>query len=119
LTPALSEHVNKKLEKIAKSLDNDTSVQCDVELGKISAHHQKGDIFKAEIHIVGSGKNIYASIEKADLFSAIDIVRDEVLRELRSGKGKKISLVRRSGLRLKNMLKGIWSWRDKGEDNIQ
>ncbi len=111
LTPSISEYANKRLVKIAKFLDHDSTVQCDVELAKTVAHQHKGDIFKAEIHIVGSGKNLYASTEKDDLYAAIDIVRDDLLRELHAGKGKEISLIRRSGARVKNTLKGLWPWK--------
>ncbi len=111
LTPAITDYTNKRIDKIERLLENDPSVQCDIELGKISSHHNKGDIFKAEIHIVGAGKNMYATAEKEDLYSAIDYVRDEILRELKSGKGKRISLIRRGGARVKNMVKGLWSWK--------
>ncbi len=110
LTPAIREYVDKRMEKVSALLQSDPSVQCDIELGRSSVHHQKGDIFKAEVHIVGAGKNLYASSEKSDLYSAIDMVRDDILRELKSGKGKRISLVRRSGARVKDMVKGLWPW---------
>ena len=113
MTPAISEYVNKRLKKIDGILSNDPSAQCDVELAKTTAHHQKGEIFKAEVHIVGAGKNVYASAEKNDLYAAIDAVRDEVLRELKASKGKRISLIRRSGARVKDMVKGLWPFGKK------
>lgn len=113
LTPAISDYTTKRLEKIEALLTHDPSVQCDVELAKTSGHHNKGEIFRAEIHIVGAGKNIYASAEKDDLYTAIDIVQGEVLRELKTGKGKRISLMRRSGARVKGMIKGLWPWNKK------
>ncbi len=113
LTPAISEYVDKRLEKILNLLENDPTIQCDIELAKTTAHHHKGDIFKAEVHIVGAGKNIFAKAEKDDLYAAIDIVREEILREIRSGKGKRISLIRRSGARVKNLVKGLMPWGKK------
>lgn len=113
LSPAISDYVAKRLKKVAKIAGRDPSVVCDIELGRTTEHHQKGNIFRAEIHIVGAGKNAYASAEEDDLYSAIDKVRDEILRELKSGKGKRISLIRRSGARVKNMIKGLWPWRKR------
>ena len=113
LTPAISDYTNKRLEKIMHLLDNDKSAVCDVELAKTTGHHQKGNIFKAEVHIVGAGKNYYASSERPDLFAAIDLVRDEITHEISAGKAKRISLIRRSGARVKNMVKGLWPWRNK------
>lgn len=111
LTPAITEYVNKRLIKISKLIQEDATIQCDVELGKTTGHHQKGSIFRAEVHVVGAGKNAYASSEQGDLYSAIDEVKDLILSELKAAKGKRISIVRRSGARLKNMVKGLWPWK--------
>jgi ribosomal subunit interface protein len=108
LTQEIADYVAKRLAKIDKLIGPDPTIQCDLELARTTEHHQKGQIFKAEMHIVGSGKNIYASCQKGDLYSAIDLCRDSVVRELTHGKGKKISLVRRSGSRVKEMLRGLW-----------
>lgn len=111
LTPAISEYADKRLSKLSKMLGGDPSFICDLELAKTSAHHQKGDIFRAEIHIVGKGKDLYASAEDSDLYAAIDAMRDEILRELKASKGKQLSFVRRGGAQVKAMMKGMWPWK--------
>lgn len=108
LTPAISEYVEKRLRSIENFLQNDTTAQCDIELAKTTNHHKQGDIFKAEVHIIAKDINIYASVEKEDLYAAIDIVKDEVVRKIKSSKDKKQSLVRRGGAQVKNILKGFW-----------
>lgn len=118
LTPAISEYVDKRMKKIEDFLGDDPAILCDVELSKTTGHHNKGDIFRAEIHIVGSGKNIYAAREESDLYAAIDLVRDEVLREAKSEHGRQISLARRGGARMKNMMKGLWPWGKKGGETV-
>src|SRR3989344_6329420 len=112
-SPAITEYINKRLIKVAKLLGNDPTIQCDVELAKTTGHHNKGDIFRAEIHIVGAGRNLYASSEKSDLYTAIDDVRDEIRSELKAKKDKDVSLVRRGGAQVKAMLKGLWPWGKK------
>ncbi len=112
---AINEYVDKRLSKISKIIGNDPSIQCDVELAKTSNHHNKGDIFRAEIHIVGAGKNLYAASEKSDLYTAIDDVQGEIRRELKSKKDKDVSLIRRGGAQVKAMMKGVWSWRPGGK----
>jgi ribosomal subunit interface protein len=99
--------MSKRLDAITNFLKDDTTVKCDVELGRTTHHHNKGDIFRAEIHIVGKNKDLYASAEETDLYKAIDIVRDEMLREVRSGKEKKLSVLRRGGAKLKGIIKGF------------
>lgn len=109
LTPAISEYVEKHLEVIKKFLADDPTIVFDLELAKTTNHHNKGDIFKAEIHIVGKDRNIYSSVEKEDLYLAIDEVRDEVVEVLKSNKDKNRSLLRKGQVKIKNMLRGIWN----------
>ncbi|MEK7646473.1 MAG: ribosome-associated translation inhibitor RaiA [Patescibacteria group bacterium] len=111
MTDAISEYIAKRLEKVTKLIGEDPSVQCDVELARTTSHHNKGDIFKAEIHIVGAGKNLYASSEKEDLYTAIDDVQNEIVRELTTDKEKKQSMIRKGGARMKAMMKGLWPWK--------
>ncbi|MEN9524304.1 MAG: hypothetical protein RL536_373, partial [Candidatus Parcubacteria bacterium] len=58
--------------------------------------------------LVGSGLNIYNSVDKEDLYVAIDEVQDVVLRELKSGRKKQTSRIRRGGAKIKAMMKGMW-----------
>jgi ribosomal subunit interface protein len=117
-SPAILEYVNKRLAKISKIVGDDPTVMCDVELAKTTGHANKGDIFRAEVHIVGAGKNLYASSEKEDLYAAIDDVRDEILGELKTKKDKDVSLMRRGGARVKNIMKGLMSWRKKDDQVV-
>ena len=108
LTPAISDYVDKRIGTIDKFLQDDSTVQCDLELARTTNHHKQGDIFKAEAHVVGKDKNIYATEEHEDLYTAIDALRDSLLREIKSTTAKKRSLIRRGGAQIKNILKGIW-----------
>jgi ribosomal subunit interface protein len=107
-TPAISEYVEKKLNPLEKFFQNDSTLKFDLELAKTTNHHKNGDIFRAEIHILAIDTNIYASAEKEDLYMAIDAVKDEVLREIKTSNSKRRSLIRRGGAQIKNILKGIW-----------
>lgn len=111
LTPAISEYVQNKMSKVDKFISDDSALQCDIELAKTTDHHNKGDIFKAEVHIVGSNKNIYASMEKTDLYSAIDLVVDEIVQKVKTTKQKRMTFVRRGGAKMKAMMKGLWPWK--------
>lgn len=105
LTPAISDYVDKRFSSFDKFFQNDTTVLFDLELAKTTNHHKNGDIFKAEIHITGKDKNLYASSEKEDLYTAIDDVRDEALREVKNSNEKIRSLFRRGGAKIKNLLR--------------
>jgi putative sigma-54 modulation protein len=110
ITPDIRDYLYKKLAHIEKFLDPaDESVLCEVELGKISRHHNKGDVYKMEINMHIAGKNLRAVCEMDDLFASIDLAKDEMVRELQSNKDKKVSLMRRGGIKLKNIIKGLFN----------
>jgi putative sigma-54 modulation protein len=108
LTPAISDYVEKKIGMLNKfvNLEGD-NVFIQAEVGKTTRHHKSGDFFRAEVNIRVGGKNYRAVSEKDDLYAAIDEVKDELAEEIKSGKERQISVVRRGALKLKNMLKGL------------
>jgi len=107
ITPAISDYIDKRFSAFDKFTQGDESARCDIEVGKTTHHHKNGDIFKAEVNLHISGKNFYAMIEKDDLYAAIDLVKDEIVRALTTHKDKGLSLMRKGALKMKNALKGF------------
>ncbi len=108
LTPAIEDYVNKKISSLNKFLSGGEEILCEVEIGRTTKHHNSGDIFKAEVNIVVPGsRQVYAKAEEADLYTAIDIVRDEAERVIVSVKNKKETLFRRGASQVKSILKRI------------
>ena len=110
LTPAIEDYIDKKVASLEKFFRNTGEVLVQVEVGKTTRHHKSGDIFKAEIHIKSPGEEFYATVNKDNLYAAIDEVKDEIVRELTSRHKKALRLFRKGGLRIKNFIKGFW-WR--------
>jgi ribosomal subunit interface protein len=110
ITGDIKDYLYKKLAHIEKFIDQaDESAMCDVELGKTTNHHNNGDVFRTEINLHIAGKNLRAVSEKDDLFASIDIAKDEMVRELQMNKDKKVSLLKRGGAQIKNMIKGLFN----------
>lgn len=108
ITPAIEDYVTKKISSLEKFLDVKDAVICEVEVGKTTEHHKSGDIYRAEINLIEPGSNqVYVVAEEADLYAAIDIVRDEAERTIVSRKNKKNTLFKRGGAAVKNFLKRI------------
>jgi putative sigma-54 modulation protein len=108
LTPAISEYVDKKVSMLEKYLEPNPDIIARVEVGKDTNHHKHGEIFRAEVHIVGAGKDVYAVEHAVDLYAAIDKVKDRAAHELTSGKGRRFALARRGGRKVKDMMRGIF-----------
>ena len=109
LTPAISSYVHKKIGSVSKYLPKNTGdVVAQVEVGKITEHHRLGEIFRAEVHLVG-GLDIYAAEETEDIYASIDKVKDEIITELKRATGKQQTLTRRGAAVFKAAAKGF-SW---------
>jgi putative sigma-54 modulation protein len=108
ITPAIADYIQKKFSAFDKFVNNNSgSARCDVEVGKTTHHHRSGDVFRAEVNLHIEGKSFYAVSELDDLYAAIDVVKDEVIRQVTSDKDKSNTLYRRGALHVKNILKGI------------
>src|SRR3989338_1350461 len=108
LTPAISDYVYKRIFTIEKYFGaGGANAIAQVEVGKNTRHHKVGNIFHAEVHIIGAGLDLYAVSDTEDLYAAIDIVRDEIVRNVIKSKGKHQTLTRKGAEMMKNMMKGI------------
>ena len=114
LTDAIRDYVFTKLDAVNKLLNQPDQAFAQVEVGKESNHHMKGDVFKAEIHLRAEGKEHHAVVIKDDLYAAIDELKDEIMEKVKSAKDKNRSNFRRGALKMKNFVKGFWPW--KGDE---
>lgn len=106
LTPAITEYINKKLKALERHVSvDDESAHAEVEIGKTTAHHRSGDVFRAEINLHVAGKQFRAEAVEIDLYGALDTVKDEMERELTTHKNKKMSVRKRWGQKIKTALR--------------
>jgi len=107
LTSAISDYINKRLDGIKKYLKNQEGTIVYIEVGKTTNHHKQGEVLKAEFNIEISGEKFYALSEKEDLYSAIDDVQKEIIRQISQNKDRKQTLYKRGASSVKKMLKGL------------
>ena len=89
-------------------LEGDRVAIADVEVGRTTNHHNKGeDIFRAEINLEYNGQNFRSESKKHDIRVAIDDCCNDLGRRVKKGRSKKISLFRKGGSKIKDMLKGF------------
>ena len=106
LTDALVDLLEKRLQTLGKLLPEDeTSISCDVELEKITDHHQTGKIYRAEINLRIGGKLYRAESTEERIEDAIDRAKNDLKTELRRSKDKRQSLMRRGGQKLKDLIR--------------
>lgn len=91
MTEAMNTYATEKvmsLERVAQRFE-----PCDatIEMGKTSEHHNKGDVFFAEINLSIPGNLLRARAVTDDLYAAIDQAKDDIKRQLVDVKDKIVS----------------------------
>ncbi len=119
LTDAIRDYVYKRISSIEKYLNKDSVVTTQVEVGKTTKHHKGGEVFRAEVRMSGGGVDLYVTKEAEDLYTAIDLVEDEVSRKIISTKGRHIRLLRQGQRAVKYMIKGIADTTSAGFNRIK
>ncbi|HEY4475211.1 MAG TPA: ribosome-associated translation inhibitor RaiA [Candidatus Paceibacterota bacterium] len=85
LTPALKEYIEEKIGSLSKFLkrwEAEGVVEVWVEVGRTTSHHQKGNVFRAEVDIRLPRKVLRAEDEDFDVRAAIDKIKDRLKREI-------------------------------------
>lgn len=81
------------------------SLILDVEIGRLTAHHKKGRIWRAEANLTVPGSFFRSEAEADDVRTAIDLVKDEIVGEIKKFKNKKIDRMRRNARKFKGEVK--------------
>ncbi len=84
LTPALKAYVDDKIGGLEKY--NEQITQMRVTLEDVREEHTKQ--FKATVQIQAGHEVLFTEEVAADMYAAIDIIKDEMLRQLRDLKAK-------------------------------
>ncbi len=80
LTPEAHEIIEEKINSLEKYFSN--IIEANVEVGITTFHHQKGDIYRAEVNLIVPKTIIRAEAETDDIIKSINEVRDKLKLEL-------------------------------------
>ena len=108
LTPETREYLDDRIASLEKFLGGDTAlVRCEIELGRDGGGQRHGaNMWFAEIRIMQPGTTpIYARNNASSVNAAIDDVKEEIERQLRSEKKLHIRVLRKTGSAIKNWMR--------------
>lgn len=108
MTDAIRSYALEKMRTLEKYIpEGDTSGKLTVELSRTTNHHTHGNIYQAEgiLHMRGKEQTVRATQD--DLYKAIDLLKDMLVRELAEAKDKERSIFRRSAHKVKALLKRL------------
>lgn len=109
LTDAIRDYVFEKVGYLEKFLTADATAF--VEVGKDSNHHNKGeDIYLAEVQIKSKYGNYFNRQYAGDLYAAVDLVKEELQRDISKNKDRRQTLFVRGARSLKKRIKGMKPW---------
>jgi putative sigma-54 modulation protein len=91
LTPAISEYIQKKMDMVEKFLSKTEVIVCDFEIELTTNHHNKGEIFRAEVSLQITKELIWVDHTADDLYKAIDKVKDQLVDLIKKSKEKRLS----------------------------
>ncbi|MCD5396062.1 MAG: ribosome-associated translation inhibitor RaiA [Candidatus Pacebacteria bacterium] len=112
LDEALKVWVEKKIGGIEKFLvdfgsreyfKEKPNLEVKVEIGKTTRHHLKGEVFRAQAQLYLPKQVIRAEAVSEDLRDAINQVKDELQREVKRYKGKRIDRARKWARKMKEL----------------
>lgn len=105
LTDAISDYLGRKIGTLDKFVRSNIESIARIEVGKTTKHHNKGDVFRAEVNLEFDGFKFRAVAEADDLYKAIDEVRDSIAHEVTRASKKKHHLLKRGHQKIKDMMR--------------
>ena len=91
LTPTIKEYAQKKMDKLEKFFGHVKILNADLELKMDSKHHDKGEIYSAELNIELPHQLLRVEKTEKDIIKAIDKVEDHMQMLLKKYKEKRIA----------------------------
>lgn len=103
LLESTREYVDKKIVRMAEKLlvRDGEAISLEIEVGKTTRHHKTGPYFRAEANLAIGKTMLRAEALGETLNEAIDLVEEELGREIKKFKEKKRSLMLKATRRLK------------------
>jgi putative sigma-54 modulation protein len=96
LTEAIRSYAQKKIDKMEKFLGTTKVITAEIELEKTSNHHNKGEIYRAEINLELPQELLRIEKTEKDLYKAIDKAESHMVLLLKKYKEKRIDRKKKS-----------------------
>jgi len=107
LSPEINDYAEDRLLSIRHVLGATSQPsRCEVELGRSAGHPKQGDVWFAEINLYpGDGGHFFARSSGESVNAAVDVVKDEILNQIRKHKQVEKGSLKKSGAFLKRLLR--------------
>lgn len=109
ITPSLQEYIEKKVvQPVQKFLKRNAATDLpvlDIEVGRTTKHHHKGEVFHASATLTLGKRVIRADATDADIHAACDRIENELKREIDTFKSKTSAVQKRASRAVKEQVR--------------
>ncbi len=123
ITPTLAEYIDKKVvQPVRKFLKRNASTDLpvlDIEVGRTTKHHHKGNVFRASATLSIGKRVIRADATDADIHAACDQLENELKREIDTFKSKASAVQKRASRAIKQQVRYAKAARIKQKGRIR
>lgn len=84
--------------------DKSKQAQLSIDVSR-ETNHRHGRVFSVTANLIARSKRYTASASEETPEQAIDIVRDDILRQVRKSQGKAMRILRKGGAKVKMLLR--------------
>lgn len=105
ITSSIKEYVEKKVVALERFMPADSHGVLEVEVSMPSHHHKHGEIFKTDINLKFKGNSFFTESTKDDMYVTIEDAFDEIIRQVKTTKEKKVAVWRKGARMLKDFLR--------------
>ncbi len=103
MTPEIQVYLDERVDAIARLVQGKQATG-DIELSK-TLEQVHGAVWRAEMNVLVEGVPYRAEAVAESMQAAIDMLKDEMLEQLKKGKDKHVSLLRKGGAKVKEWLR--------------
>ena len=106
-TNAIDAYVAKRMRELEKVLEpKEQSQVARIDIGSTTKHHKEGkDLYYAEITFHIKKKDFRVAVKSADLYSAIDEMKDGIVRDVKNHHERARDLSKDGGRELKTRMR--------------
>lgn len=119
ITPALQEYIERKVvQPVGKFLKRNAATDLpvlDIEVGRVTKHHHKGNVFHASATLTIGKRVLRADATDADIHAACDQLENELKREIGTFKSKASAMQKRAARAVKQQVRYAKAARIKGK----
>ncbi len=123
ITPSLQEYIERKIvQPVGKFLKRNVATDLpvlDIEVGRTTRHHHKGNVFHASATLTIGRRVIRADATDADIHAACDTLENELKREIDTFRSKASAVQKRAARAIKQQVRYTKAARIKQKGRVR